>query len=45
MTFDRYSGVKHWFMEDNRPDVYHAETARVAWERTTLFLHRHLDQA
>ena len=45
VTFDRYSGVKHWFMEDNRPDTYHAETARVAWERTTLFLHRHLDQA
>jgi carboxymethylenebutenolidase len=44
-TFYRYSGVSHWFMEENRPDVYNAETARVAWERLLEFLHRQLARA
>jgi carboxymethylenebutenolidase len=44
-TFYRYSGVSHWFMEENRPDAYNAEAARVAWERTLEFLRRHLAQA
>lgn len=44
-TFYRYSGVSHWFMEENRPDVYNAEAARVAWERMLEFLRRHLAQA
>jgi carboxymethylenebutenolidase len=33
----------HAFMNDTRPDVYHPENARLAWERTVAFLHRHLD--
>jgi carboxymethylenebutenolidase len=45
VTFDRYAGVTHWFMEHNRPDAYHAETARVAWGRTIEFLHHQLEQA
>ena len=44
-TFYRYSGISHWFMEENRPDAYNAEAARVAWERMLEFLHRHLTQA
>ena len=44
-TFYRYSGVGHWFMEENRPDDYNAEAARVAWERTLEFLRRHLARA
>ncbi len=39
VTFYRYSGVGHWFMEENRPDVYNAEAARLAWQRTLDFLH------
>lgn len=41
-TFHRYSGAGHWFMEENRPDAYNAEAARVAWERTLDFLRLHL---
>ncbi len=44
-TFYRYSGVKHWFFEEHRPDAYNAEAARVAWKRTLEFLRRHLVQA
>ena len=45
VTFYRYSGVGHWFMEANRPDAYNAEAARVAWERTLEFLRHHLARA
>lgn len=41
-TFYRYSGVTHWFMEENRPDAYNAEAAALAWQRTLDFLRRHL---
>ncbi|HEU5200634.1 MAG TPA: dienelactone hydrolase family protein [Ktedonobacterales bacterium] len=44
-TFYRYPDLSHWFMEDNRPDVYNAEAARVAWERLLVFLSRHLTRA
>ena len=38
-TFHFYSGVGHWFMESNRPDVYNPEAADLAWERTVSFFH------
>jgi carboxymethylenebutenolidase len=41
-TFYRYAGVKHWFMEENRPDAYNAEAAALAWQRTLDFLHRNV---
>lgn len=43
-TFYRYSGVKHWFMETNRPDAYDAEVANLAWQRTLDFLRSALAQ-
>ena len=32
----------HAFFNDDRPEVYDQEAARLAWERTTAFLHRRL---
>jgi len=43
VTIERYPGARHWFAEENRPDDYHPEAARLAWQRTTAFLHRQLD--
>ena len=33
-----YDGIGHWFAEHNRPDVYNAAAAELAWERTLHFL-------
>jgi carboxymethylenebutenolidase len=41
-TVYRYPGTIHWFVEEDRPDAYNPEAARVAWERTLAFLHQHL---
>ncbi|HLK57856.1 MAG TPA: dienelactone hydrolase family protein [Chthonomonadaceae bacterium] len=37
-----YPGIGHWFFEEDRPDAYHAESARLAWERTLSFLRSYL---
>jgi carboxymethylenebutenolidase len=42
VTFYYYSDVGHWFMEDNRPDVYNRDAADLAWERTVAFLREQL---
>ncbi len=40
-TFYVYEGAGHWFFESDRP-AYHPESARLAWEWTTKFLHEKL---
>ncbi len=37
-----YEGAEHAFFNDTRPEVYHAEASRLAWERTIDFLRSHL---
>jgi carboxymethylenebutenolidase len=32
----------HAFVNDTRPEVYAADAAKLAWERTVAFLHQHL---
>jgi len=41
VTFHTYPDTGHWFFESDRPDAYNADAARLAWERTTTFLHQH----
>jgi carboxymethylenebutenolidase len=35
-----YPGAGHWFVEENRPQAYNAESAALAWQRTFSFLGR-----
>ena len=41
----RYRGVHHAFFNEARPEVYAAEAADLAWQRTREFLGRHLGAA
>jgi carboxymethylenebutenolidase len=43
VAFHLYPGIRHWFVEDNRPDAHDAAAARLAWERTIRFLRAHLE--
>lgn len=42
VTFHRYDYVGHWFFESDRPEVYDAESSRLAWDRTITFLQANL---
>ena len=37
-----YPGARHGFFHDLRPDRYHPEAAKEAWDRTLAFLKKHL---
>ena len=40
VTFYRYSGTGHWFMEPDRVAAYNPAAASLAWDRTLAFLKR-----
>lgn len=40
VTFYRYPGARHWFVEPDRPQEYDPAAASLAWERTLAFLKR-----
>lgn len=42
VTFYFYPNVGHWFFEDDKPDDYNPEAARLAWRRTLQFLREKL---
>ncbi len=42
VTFHSYPGTAHWFIEDNKPDTYNPEAAKLAWTRTLEFFHTNL---
>jgi carboxymethylenebutenolidase len=42
VTFHRYAGTGHWFVEDDRPAAFDAGAATLAWDRTLGFLEAHL---
>ena len=39
-----YPGVNHAFMNSKRPDVFHQEFSKDAWEMTVDFFQRHLSK-
>ncbi|MDT8307224.1 MAG: dienelactone hydrolase family protein [Anaerolineae bacterium] len=41
-TIHVYPEVGHWFVEEDRPDVYVPDAAEVSWERTIGFLREQL---
>ncbi|MBI5304628.1 MAG: dienelactone hydrolase family protein [Chloroflexi bacterium] len=42
--FYSYAGTTHWFFERDRADAYHAESAKLAWNRTVDFLKVHVSE-
>jgi carboxymethylenebutenolidase len=40
VTFYTYKDTEHWFFEEDRPDAYRAESAKLAWERTIEYLRK-----
>jgi carboxymethylenebutenolidase len=41
-TVQVYPEADHAFFNDTRPEVYRAQDARLAWDRTLMFLRQHL---
>jgi carboxymethylenebutenolidase len=39
----RYPQTGHWFAERDRDDAFRPEAARLAWDRTVVFLDTHLE--
>lgn len=37
-----YDGASHAFFNEDRPEVYRAQSATLLWDRTVAFLHQHL---
>ena len=44
VTFHTYEGTGHWFFESDRAGAYDDRAARLAWRRTTEFLHETLSR-
>jgi len=42
VEFHFYPGMKHWFVEENRPVEYNRDAADLAWKRTLEFLENKL---
>jgi len=42
VEFHHYPGLDHAFANEVRPEVYNAEAAQLAWDRTRAFLRQHL---
>jgi carboxymethylenebutenolidase len=42
VTIYNYPGTDHAFFNDDRPEVYNAEAAQLAWQRSIEFLHTQL---
>lgn len=42
-TVETYPGTEHAFFNDDRPEVYDAKAASLAWRRSVDFLHARLD--
>lgn len=42
VEFYTYPQTHHWFFEQDRKDVYDAQAADLAWQRTLTFLRKHL---
>ena len=38
----QYPGTSHAFFNDDRPDVYNADAAKDAWDRTLALFRQHL---
>ena len=42
VAFHFYPGMKHWFVEENRPVEYNRDASGLAWKRTLEFFESRL---